>query len=142
EIGHSALETSEGLLVGMYYFFFSVNPLDLSSERQVLALPEVLLVIYMFPSLWRGVRRGWRSHRVQLFALVFIALAITFAYSAVTTNSGPLLRWRLQVVNVYVMLAALGWQQQISTVPARNAAIALRARLKRAALATATTPVR
>ena len=84
------------------------------SIRQWMALPEVLIVLYMIPKLYRGFRRIMRYHRFEFLAVLFVAAAITFAYSSVTTNAGPLMRWRLQVANVYIIMAAIGMSKQYS----------------------------
>jgi hypothetical protein len=71
-------------------------------------VPEVLIVLSMIPKLYRGFWRIMRYHRFEFIAVLFVAVAITFAYSSVTTNAGPLMRWRLQVANVYIVMAAIG----------------------------------
>lgn len=108
ELGKSIVSTVQGVAIGLYFFFVSINPAEMDSVRQWMALPEVLIVIYMVPKLYRGFRRIMRYHRFEFIAVLFVALAITFAYSSVTTNAGPLMRWRLQVANVYIVMAAIG----------------------------------
>ena len=112
ELGKDILNTVQGVVVGVYFFFVSINPSEMDSVRQWMAIPEVLIVLYMLPKLWRGFRRVLKYHRFECFSLLFVAFAITFAYSSVTTNAGPLMRWRLQVVNVYILVAAIGWSRQ------------------------------
>lgn len=111
EIGESLGDTVSGIAVGFYFFFLSVNPLEISSFRQAMALPEALAVLYVIPSIARGVRRSLRYHAFSLLPLLLIAGAITFGYSSTTTNGGPLMRWRLQVVNVYILVAAIGFSR-------------------------------
>lgn len=108
ELGKSILTTVQGVAIGLYFFFVSINPTEMDSIRQWMAVPEVLIVIYMVPKLYRGFRRIMRYHRFEFIAVLFVAVAITFAYSSVTTNAGPLMRWRLQVANVYIVMAAIG----------------------------------
>lgn len=114
EIGSSITDTVTGVAIGLYYFFVSINPTEMSSIRQWMAVPEVLIVLYMVPKLYRGFRRIMRCHRFEFIAVLFVAAAITFAYSSVTTNAGPLMRWRLQVVNVYIVMAAIGLSRKYS----------------------------
>jgi hypothetical protein len=108
EIGKSIAGTIQGVAIGLYYFFVSINPTEMDSVRQWMAVPEVLIVLYMVPKLYRGFRRIMRYHRFEFISVLFVAAAITFAYSSATTNAGPLMRWRLQVVNVYIVMAAIG----------------------------------
>ena len=119
-IGENIYDTVVAFIVGLYFFFFSVNPTDVNSHRQLLALPEVLLVLVAIPALARGMYRALRKYLFPLFVPILIATAITFAYSGVATNGGPMLRWRLQVVNVYVMVAALGWTKHRKAAPYRQ----------------------
>lgn len=123
ELGKSIVSTVQGVAIGLYFFFVSINPAEMDSVRQWMAVPEVLIVLYMIPKLYRGFRRIMRYHRFEFIAVLFVAVAITFAYSSVTTNAGPLMRWRLQVANVYIVTAAIGLS--------RNYAIEARNRLQR-----------
>lgn len=113
-IGESVGQTLLSMSTGLYFFFFSVNPAELSSVRQWMAFPESLIVLYAVPSLCRGLYRVARYHRLEFTSVVFVAAAITLAYSAATTNAGPLMRWRLQVVDVYIVLAAIGFSKTYS----------------------------
>ena len=114
ELGSSIVDTVQGIAIGLYFFFVSVNPTEMDSIRQWMAVPEVLIVLYMVPKLYRGFRRIMRHHRFEFIAVLFVAVAITFAYSSVTTNAGPLMRWRLQVANVYIVIAAIGLSRSYS----------------------------
>jgi hypothetical protein len=114
ELGKSIVTTIQGVAIGLYFFFVSVNPTEMDSVRQWMAVPEVLIVLYMVPKLYRGFRRIMRYHRFEFLAVLFVAAAITFAYSSVTTNAGPLMRWRLQVANVYIVMAAIGLSRKYS----------------------------
>jgi len=111
EIGESVLGTVQGVAIGLYFFFVSVNPTEMSSVRQWMAIPEVLIVLYMIPKMYRGFRRVLKYHRFEFVSVLFVAAAITFGYSSVTTNAGPLMRWRLQVVNIYIVVAAIGFSR-------------------------------
>ena len=112
EIGKSISGTLQGVAIGLYFFFVSVNPTEMTSVRQWMAIPEVLIVIYMLPKIYRGWWRIMRHHRFQFVSVLFVAAAITFGYSSVTTNAGPLMRWRLQVVNIYIVVAAIGFSRE------------------------------
>lgn len=112
QLGESIRDTLYGVLTGLYFFFVSVDPTRISSFRQFMAIPETLIVVYMLPSMWRGGRRVLKFHRFTCLPLLLVAGAITFGYSSVTTNGGPLMRWRLQVVNVYILIAAIGFGRE------------------------------
>jgi len=111
-IGEDMLGSIESVVVGLYFFVVSVNPASLDSIRQWMAIPEVLIILVMIPKLYRGARRVWAHHRFSFMPLLIIAGAITFGYSGVTTNGGPMMRWRLQVVNVYIIIASIGYPRR------------------------------
>lgn len=113
------IETIEAVGIGLYHFFFSVNPTEINSIRQVMAIPEVLCVVIAIPALYRGFKRSIRYYPLELSAPLLIAIAITFAYSSVATNGGPMMRWRLQTVNAYILVAAFGWDRRVR-LPNRN----------------------
>ena len=110
-LGETIRDTVFGVITGLYFFFVSVDPTNIGSFRQAMAIPETLVVVYMMPSMWRGMRRVLKYHRFNCLPLLLIAGAITFGYSSVTTNGGPLMRWRLQVVNIYILIAAVGYSR-------------------------------
>ena len=105
--------TVEAVGTGLYHFVFSVNPAEVESFKQLMAIPEVLLICVALPSVWRGMKRCKKHYPLEMAAPILIALAITFAYSSVATNGGPMMRWRLQTVNVYILVAALGWDRRV-----------------------------
>lgn len=108
-LGDSAVETTQSVAIGVYFFFLSVNPAEMSSVRQWMALPEALIVLYLLPSLFRGLLRIMQRHRFEFLSALLVVAAITLAYSSITTNAGPLMRWRLQVINIYIVMAAIGF---------------------------------
>ncbi|APZ95938.1 putative membrane protein [Fuerstiella marisgermanici] len=122
EIGKNVVDTVTGVAIGIYFFFVSLNPSEMDSVRQWMAIPEVAIVLYMIPKMYRGFRRILKYHRFQCFSLLFVAFAITFAYSSVTTNAGPLMRWRLQVANVYILIAAIGYAKNYTPELLRKSA--------------------
>ncbi len=108
-IGDNVTETIISIIVGLYFFFFSVNPLQIVSVRQLMAIPEAAMVVFGAIYTIRGARILWRERRDQLLPVLIPTFALTFGYSAVTTNGGPLMRWRTQLVGAYLILAATGW---------------------------------
>jgi hypothetical protein len=108
EVGSSLVDTATSFLIGLYFFFFSINPGQLSSIRQIMALPEVMLVIV---GLWYGSIGAWvlwKERRDVFLPLILPTLVMTLGYSAATTNGGPLMRWRMQLLGVYLIVAATG----------------------------------
>ncbi len=108
QIGEDVTDTAVSFGVGIYFFFFSINPSSLDSIRQFMALPEVVLVAVGAIYSIRGARVLWNERRYAFTALMVPTLVITFGYSVATTNGGPLMRWRMQLLGVYLVLAATG----------------------------------
>ena len=108
QVGTSLVDTATSFLIGLYFFFFSVNPGQLGSIRQIMALPEVMLVMV---GMWYGTIGAWvlwKERRDVFLPLILPTLVMTLGYSAATTNGGPLMRWRMQLLGVYLVVAATG----------------------------------
>ncbi len=121
EIGSDIIETISSFAVGLYFFFFSVNPAQLGSIRQIMALPEVVLVVF---GVYYSIRGGfvlWRERRDIFLPLLIPTLVLTLGYSAATTNGGPLMRWRMQLIGIYLIMGATGL---ITSIRARSIAAA------------------
>ena len=108
EVGTSVTESITSFVVGIYFFFFSINPSSLTSLRQIIAVPEVILVAVGALYSIRGGCVLWRERRYRFIVLMFPTAILTLGYSIATTNGGPLMRWRMQLVGIYLVLAATG----------------------------------
>lgn len=93
---------------GLVLFVLGVDPTRVPRGRQWAALPEMLVIVYLFPSLISGVRQGWRTHRQQFlpYLLFFAGLVATYGLSA--TNLGAMFRWRVQLLPLYYAVAVYG----------------------------------
>ncbi|MEM9941750.1 MAG: glycosyltransferase family 39 protein [Planctomycetota bacterium] len=109
EVGNSLIDTATSFAVGLYFFFFSVNPAQLTSIRQIIALPEVAIVILGSFYAVKGGFVLWRERRDVILPVLIPTLIMTLGYSAATTNGGPLMRWRMQLLGVYLILGATGF---------------------------------
>ena len=108
EVGSGLMDTLSSFAVGLYFFFFSVNPTQIESIRQIMALPEVFLVVIGTYFSVKGGWTLWKERREIFLPLIIPTLVMTLGYSAATTNGGPLMRWRMQLLCVYLILAATG----------------------------------
>ena len=73
-----------------------------------MALPEVFLVAFGTYFSIRGAWTLWMERRDIFLPLIIPTLVMTLGYSAATTNGGPMMRWRMQLLCVYLILAATG----------------------------------
>lgn len=94
-------------LKGVLFFFVTLNPANIGSVRQLMALPEVLLLLLLLPSLVRGLYWLWLDRRSSLPLLVF-AIGVMVILVSATTNIGALFRWRMQVMPLFVVAIAIG----------------------------------
>lgn len=94
-------------LKGVLFFFVSLNPADVGSVRQLMALPEVLLVMLLLPFLARGLYWIWLDRNNSFPVLVFSLVVMLMLVSA-TTNIGAMFRWRMQVMPLFVIAMAIG----------------------------------
>lgn len=92
---------------GIFYFFFIIDLTNVDSTRQLMALPEVLLLIALLPTLWRGVQVSLKRLTIMLPMLLF-AFAVMAVYLSATTNMGALFRWKMQVMPFFVIFLAIG----------------------------------
>jgi len=100
---------------GVVYFFITLNPTSIGSVRQLMALPEVLLVLLLIPHLFRGLYWLWLDRR-NSFPLIIFALGVMLMLVSATTNIGALFRWRMQVMPLFVIAMAIGvfwWQRGV-----------------------------
>lgn len=100
-------------LKGLVFFFITINPVEIGSVRQWMALPEVLLVFLLIPHLVRGLYWIWLDRR-NSFPLLVFAFGVMLMLISATTNLGALFRWRMQVMPLFVIAMAVGvfWLRQ------------------------------
>lgn len=90
-----------------FFFFFVLDLSNLSSTRQLMALPEALFILACFPAFLAGVLQSWRGRRHAIPLLLFGA-GVMSVYIAGTTNMGALFRWKMQVMPILGVLIAIG----------------------------------
>ncbi|GEM_PF-5084815 len=91
-----------------YYSLVSLDLTNIGSVRQLMALPEVLLFLYLLPKLWVGLVGIWRDHRNLALPLLGFGFGILVVYASATTNKGALFRWRMQALPFLLAFIAYG----------------------------------
>jgi hypothetical protein len=97
---------------GLLYFLFAPFPWQISSFRQLLALPEMLAWYWTVPCVWAAFKPILRDRTHRRLALLLPLLVITFAYTLGTGNSGTAYRYRSQIVTIYLIFAAGGYLER------------------------------
>jgi hypothetical protein len=102
------LDNGWKVLKGIAFFLFSVNPTQITRDRQLAALPELAFFLYCLPYLLRGVIHGWRVRPKRILPLILIGAAIIAVYGSATTNAGAMYRWRCQALPFLIMIIVYG----------------------------------
>jgi hypothetical protein len=97
------------LPLGGAYFALGPAPWQLHNLRQVSALPDLVVWWFLLPSLWRGVRQGWRRRGREVLVYLLPALFVTVGLALLVANFGTVVRERMQVVVLLIPLIGLGW---------------------------------
>lgn len=108
------VSTTEGAIsvipIGFAYLMFAPFPWQMSSLRQAITLPEVLvwwsLIPLMIAGIWYAVRNRLRS----AFPILFFSLMLTLAYSIFQGNVGTAYRQRTQIQVFLFIFIAVGWE--------------------------------
>jgi hypothetical protein len=105
------VSTVDGVLsvlpMGVLHLLFAPFPWTVTSLRQALALPDILLWYALVPFLIRGVVSARNRLRETMPILVFTT-ALTLAYGAFLGNAGTAYRQRTQIMMFYFLFAADG----------------------------------
>ena len=108
------VSTTQGALsavpVGFIYLILAPFPWEVTSLRQSITLPEVLVWWAMIPvmvyGLWWSIRHKLRS----AFPIIIFTLMLTLAYSIFQGNVGTAYRQRTQIQVFLFMFIGVGWQ--------------------------------
>ena len=96
-----------GFLKGIMFFFITLNPTDIGSVRQLMALPEAIVGILLLPYLVRGLQWLWLDRR-SAFPLLVFGFGVMLMLVSATTNMGALFRWRMQVMPLLIIAIVIG----------------------------------
>lgn len=108
------VSTTEGALstipIGFAYLMFAPFPWQISSLRQAITIPEVLLWWAMIPLMISGIIYAVRNQLRTAFPILLFSLVLTVAYSIFQGNVGTAYRQRTQIQVFLFMFIAVGWQ--------------------------------
>lgn len=106
--GQGFLNDLKSFTLAVYYSFLSLDITSLGSVRQLMALPEVLLFMNLFPTLIVGAQQVWKHHRNLALPILGFGFGILVVYGSTTTNKGALFRWRMQALPYLLTLVSYG----------------------------------
>jgi 4-amino-4-deoxy-L-arabinose transferase-like glycosyltransferase len=106
------VSTARGALtaipVGMAYLLFAPFPWQLTSLRQSITLPEMILWWASFPLLVMGVWFTLRHRLRQALPILIFTAMLTLAYSVFQGNVGTAYRQRSQLLVFYFIFVSVG----------------------------------
>lgn len=107
------VSTTEGAIttipIGLAYLMLAPFPWEVSSLRQAITLPEVLLWWAMIPLMIYGVWYTIKNRLRSAFPTLFFSLMLTIAYSIFQGNVGTAYRQRTQIQVFLFVFIAVGW---------------------------------
>ena len=107
------VSTAEGAIsampVGFVYLMFAPFPWQMSSLRQAMTLPEVLLWWAMIPLMVIGIWWAAKNRLKSAFPILIFSLTLTLAYSIFQGNVGTAYRQRTQIQVFLFIFIAVGW---------------------------------
>lgn len=118
--GDNLLSDVWAALVTVATVFVPVNPFELGGIRQFMALPFVVIMVYLAMPLFSGCLAMWRARRVAM-PIIVLTGSVLAVYVGGTTNAGALFRWTTQIMPYFLMAIALAAFNRESSVLARIA---------------------
>lgn len=132
--GRSAFDTSirintpTGALlylpIGVVNFLFSPLPWRISSWRQIMALPESGLTLWMLYLAGKEMLASARDRLSEVATLLFVTVAITCAYGLVEGNEGTAYRHRAHTLILFAVFAA-GAKARLGYSPRQQGALTI-----------------
>lgn len=96
------------LPLGLAFFLFAPFPWVITGVRQMITLPEMLLVYSLVPGMVRGVLFLARRRLSESIAVLMISGGLVLGYALGQANAGTAYRHRAQVLPFLMMFAAAG----------------------------------
>lgn len=95
--------------IGLAYLMLAPFPWQMSSLRQTITLPEVLVWWAMIPLMFSGLWFALRHRLRTAIPILMFSLMLTVAYSIFQGNVGTAYRQRTQIQVFLFMFIAVGW---------------------------------
>ena len=106
--GESIGSTLRAAFAAVYFFFVSIDLSQIGSVRQMVALPEVLAILFLLPNLVRGLVHAWHHARQASLPMAVFAFGLLVVYGSAATNMGSMFRWRMQALPLLLTFMVYG----------------------------------
>jgi len=90
--------TLQYLPKGLFYFLCGPLPWEPGSMLKIVSVPEMLLLYFLYPFLFSGIRSLWKKRKGESFFLLVIIIVFAVIYSLGASNMGGIYRVRFQVL--------------------------------------------
>jgi 4-hydroxybenzoate polyprenyltransferase len=95
--------------LGTLYLLFAPFPWQLTSFRQAITMPEMLLWWASFPLLIIGLAYSAQHRLRQTSPILIFTILLTLSYSIIQGNVGTAYRQRSQLLVFYFIFVAVGY---------------------------------
>jgi hypothetical protein len=95
--------------IGMLYLLFAPFPWQITSLRQSITLPEMIIWWASFPLLVLGLWFAIKYRLRMISPILIFTVMLTLAYSVFQGNVGTAYRQRAQLLVFYFIFVAVGW---------------------------------
>lgn len=107
------VSTTDGAIaalpIGFAYLMLAPFPWQMSSLRQAITLPEVLIWWALIPLMISGLIYAFKNKLRKAFPILIFSIMLTLAYSVFQGNVGTAYRQRTQIQVFLFMFIAVGW---------------------------------
>lgn len=107
------VSTTSGALssipIGLLYLLFAPFPWQVTSLRQIITLPEMIIWWASFPMLVLGIWFSIKYRLRQISPILIFTVMLSLAYSVFQGNVGTAYRQRAQLLVFYFIFAAVGY---------------------------------
>jgi hypothetical protein len=93
--------------IGLAYFFLAPIPFTGGSIISFATTPEMLVLYYLIPSFWRGLRGELKRRSRAFMTVFFFCLISAIGWSVAITNVGTIYRYRSQMFFGVLILVAI-----------------------------------
>ncbi len=94
--------------IGFAYYNFSPFPLAMNTIKEIMLLPEIILLYLAWPFIIIGLAYSVKNNFRKTSPILLFILLLTCFYSIINSNVGTIIRWRMQTYVFLFIFAGIG----------------------------------
>lgn len=94
--------------IGFAYYAFSPFPWAMKTIKEIMLLPEIILLCLAWPFIIIGLAYSIRNNFRKTAPILLFILLLTCFYSIINSNVGTIIRWRMQTYVFLFIFAGIG----------------------------------